>query len=284
MEQIVTNQVIKEAHFDEYAIPYYQLYLAFYESGLVSTVYDPSEKAFLLLKSYELPNRYWEQAGTGEILSDPIFQKKFQGIKVLISSSETTLVPAPFFREDLLKHYYQLNFKAQVGQNVFYNYVNAIDAYLVFAIDASFWNGIQKILPVEKPLHVGTSWLENLLMKGRWKTGQMLAADIENQVVRVAVIQEGHLQFFNSFRFQADQDLLYYLVYTANQFGLDPEQDDFWLSGLIETDSERYHLLSRYIRNIKFPDGFKTHSPGPELKKIPGHFYYHLFGTPLCVS
>lgn len=281
-EKLATLEEIREASFDEFAIPYYQLVLGFYEKALVGLVYDPYEKRYPLLKSFELPSLYWEKLSAEKILGEPLFRKSFQQISVLVASSETTLVPSPFFREDLLKHYYQLNFKHEAGKKVFFNYIKAIDAYLVFALDASFWNSVQSFLNVEKPLHVATPWLESLLKKLHLKKDPMLAADVDQAQVRIALVKDGSLEFFNTFRYQSNEDLLYHLLNTAHQFGLDPEKDEVSLSGTIEKGSKRFELLKRYMRHINLLDGFKNHQPGPELRKIPRQRHYHLYGTPLC--
>lgn len=56
--------------------------------------------------------------------------------------------------------------------------------------------------------------------------------------------------FYNSFQYKNKEDLLYYILLVYKMLELDTNSYPLILSGMIEKESEIYHLLYQYIRNV----------------------------------
>lgn len=68
----------------------------------------------------------------------------------------------------------------------------------------------------------------------------------------LVIIEKGKLLFANSFEYETSEDFLYYLLFTAEQLGMDPEDFELVLCGNISNDAEAYKLAWNYIKNISF--------------------------------
>lgn len=68
----------------------------------------------------------------------------------------------------------------------------------------------------------------------------------------LVVIRDGKLLLANSFRCSTPEDFIYYLLFTAEQLELDPQQFELILLGKIDKESEFYKIAYTYIKEIDF--------------------------------
>lgn len=57
-------------------------------------------------------------------------------------------------------------------------------------------------------------------------------------------------RYYNSFHYKNKEDLLYYILLVYKMLNLDTNSYPLILSGMIEKESEIFHLLYQYIRNV----------------------------------
>jgi hypothetical protein len=70
----------------------------------------------------------------------------------------------------------------------------------------------------------------------------------------IIVIQNKKLLLFNSFEYLTPEDFIYYVLFTAEQLNLNPENFLLELIGTIDQDSDYYKIAYKYIRNISLID------------------------------
>ncbi|RZJ25373.1 MAG: DUF3822 family protein, partial [Flavobacterium sp.] len=70
----------------------------------------------------------------------------------------------------------------------------------------------------------------------------------------IVVVQNQKLILFNSFEYQTKEDFLYYLLFTAEQLGLNPETFKLQLLGDISEDSDYFKIAYKYVRNVALVD------------------------------
>ena len=68
----------------------------------------------------------------------------------------------------------------------------------------------------------------------------------------IVVVENSKLLFYNSFSFHTKEDFIYYILFTAEQLELNPEELLLFFIGDIEEASEIYHITYQYVRNIDF--------------------------------
>jgi hypothetical protein len=96
-------------------------------------------------------------------------------------------------------------------------------------------------------------------------------------------LKKGKLNFTNSFLFNEKEDLLYYILFTCEQLGIDQHNIETYLLGTIKKGSEEHQLLFRYIKNIHFGSRNKNIKLATGLNAIPNHSFYSVFNQNLCV-
>ena len=100
----------------------------------------------------------------------------------------------------------------------------------------------------------------------------------------IIVTEANRLIFFNSFRYQTSEDFIYYILFTFEQLGLNPENILLQFAGEIDKTSPTYFITSKYIRNIHFASRPDSYEFSYGFDKIAAHTHYSLFNEPLCVS
>jgi hypothetical protein len=89
----------------------------------------------------------------------------------------------------------------------------------------------------------------------------------------IVVTKNKKLELYNCFDFKTKEDFIYYILFTAEQLNLNPEEFELILLGDIEKESELYTILYQYIRKIKFYHPTKTHAL---LAGISSHAHFSL--------
>jgi hypothetical protein len=70
----------------------------------------------------------------------------------------------------------------------------------------------------------------------------------------IIVIQNQQLLLFNSFEYLTPEDFIYYVLFTAEQLNINPENFPLELIGSIDIESEYYKIAYKFIRNVSLID------------------------------
>lgn len=180
--------------------------------------------------------------------------ESYDDVMIIHNNNLSTLVPTALFDENFLGSYLQYNTKVfetdffafdeisnyQIN-SVYIPYVNMnnyfIDKFGSFDYKHANSVLVSKLMDESKNNDVKTMWLH--FAQGHFE---------------IIVIQNQKLLLFNSFEYQSPEDFLYYLLFTAEQLQMNPENFPLELIGDITPDSPFYKIAYKYIRNINLKD------------------------------
>jgi hypothetical protein len=74
--------------------------------------------------------------------------------------------------------------------------------------------------------------------------------NIETSHFEIITAANNALKFYNRFDYNTKEDFIYYLLFTAEQLELNPEEFPLILMGAIDESDERYKIVYKYIRNV----------------------------------
>lgn len=66
----------------------------------------------------------------------------------------------------------------------------------------------------------------------------------------IVVLQNQKLEFYNSFDYKTPEDLIYYILFTAEQLSLNPENFKLEFLGNIDEESPLFEITFKYVRNV----------------------------------
>ena len=184
---------------------------------------------------------------------DVFLEQPFKEVKLLFSNELYSLVPEKLFREENASDY--LKFNARILEtefvahdplpeqglvNVYIPYTNIsnyfFEKYGEFEYQHCVSVLVRAFLEADKNMSAGTRVYLNRNASG----------------YDLVVIRKGKLLFSNSFMCDTKEDFIYYLLFTAEQLELDPEEFELVLLGNITENSDYYKMAYTYIRNISF--------------------------------
>ena len=187
-------------------------------------------------------------------INHPELKDSYDGILVIHNNNLSTFVPEPLFDENFLGSYLQYNTK------VFETDFFAFDEILNYQMNAVYipYVNINNFFIDQfgtfNYKHANSILVSKLLIASKNKDDKKMFVHINTGHFEIIVVQNQKLVFFNSFDYNTPQDFLYYILFTAEQLNLNPENFPLELIGNIETESDYFKIAYQYIRNVSLID------------------------------
>jgi len=105
---------------------------------------------------------------------------------------------------------------------------------------------------------------------------------LHNGYVEISARRGNSILFYNVFEISGTEDVLYYLLFTMEQFGLDPQIARVAFSGQKNYDDPLIKAMKKYIRNFSFSVHDNSLKMTGEISSLPSHYYFTLLNQHLC--
>jgi len=96
------------------------------------------------------------------------------------------------------------------------------------------------------------------------------------------VAAKGRLYLYNTFQYQNETDLLYFILYIYKQLNLNTRKNILLISGEQSDNMKYYNTLKKYVKSIKYLDPLNFTFSGI-LEKLARHKFLNLFNLVSCV-
>jgi len=246
--------------------------------GFSFCVYNKIQKKLGAFAVYEFQNesispyKYLELVT--QLYNDEILlQVKYNSVSVSHSNNLVTQVPKPFFDKNNLSNYLQHTVKVLENDYIAYDEVSSSEIINVYIPFVNINNFLLDTYGTFIYKHSSTILIEKLLNNYKNFEGDFCFVNVSNNNFEIIVLKNKKLELFNSFTFNTKEDFIYYILFTAEQLNLNPEEFNLVLLGDIEKESELYTILYQYIRNINF---YKPNNYHPLLNDISLHSHFTL--------
>ncbi|SDW71434.1 Protein of unknown function [Lutibacter oricola] len=255
--------------------------------GYSFCIYSPNQNEILALASYEFeygssknPYQLLEfitELYTTEELLKPIYKK----VIVTHFNNLVAQVPQALFNKNNIENYLQYNVKLLENDYITYDEINNTDIVNVYVPFVNINNFLIDTYGSFTFKHSSTSLIETLISSYKNSEGANCFVNVVNSNFEIVVLKNNKLVLFNSFNFKTKEDFLYYILFTAEQLELNPEEFNLVLMGDIEKESELYALAYQYIRNISFLN--PTNFPSSLNNKIPKHAFNTVISNAITI-
>ncbi|MDP2067336.1 MAG: DUF3822 family protein [Lutibacter sp.] len=199
---------------------------------------------------------------------EKVLQLNYKSVFVTHFNNLVTQVPRPLFNKNNLEKYLQYTVKVLENDFIAYDELNnseIINVYIPFVNVNNFLLDTYESFTYK---HSSTVLIENLLNEYKNIEGSFCFVNVTGKYFEIVVIQNKKLALYNFFSFTTKEDFIYYILFTAEQLNLNPEEFELILMGDIEKESELYDIVYQYIRNVKF---YVPNNANFQLNEIPSH-------------
>ncbi|MFT4575142.1 MAG: hypothetical protein ACI9SI_000040 [Polaribacter sp.] len=185
-------------------------------------------------------------------IENTILKQAFESITIIHQNNLSTLVPAPLFDENELHVYLDYNIKTLANDYVAFDTLTQLDIKNVYVPYVNINNFFFQKFGEFDYKHHATVLIDKLILHSKNNSEKKLFVNVTNNNFDIVVVENSKLLFYNSFSFRTKEDFIYYILFTAEQLQLNPEELLLYFIGNIEEESELYHTTYQYIRNVAF--------------------------------
>ncbi|MDO5608082.1 MAG: DUF3822 family protein [Capnocytophaga sp.] len=226
-------------------------------SGLSFCVFNPAlekvETIYQFAVDFKYPNRAAIEKQLQSIFStEGDLRQEFDTIKVLHNTEHFAFVPRALYTENTNAHHY-LKYSVRIDNQdyVATDPLDVIDVVNVYSPNVLVNNVLLDYYGPFDYQHTATALLRMFLTHYATQPYDVMYVYIEKTTFYIAYFHQKNLHYFNRFEYETKDDFLYFLLYSAEQLGIDMEQIPLYINGAITAQSPLFHQLKIYIRKVR---------------------------------
>lgn len=184
----------------------------------------------------------------------PELKDSYDEILVIHNNNLSTFVPEPLFDENFLGSYLQYNTKVFETDFFAFDEIPNYQMNTVYIPYVNINNFFIDQFGAFDYKHANSILVSKLLVASKNNDDKKMFIHINIGHFEIIVVQNQKLLLFNSFDYNTPEDFLYYILFTAEQLNLNPENFALELIGNINTESDYFKIAYKYIRNVSLID------------------------------
>jgi hypothetical protein len=185
---------------------------------------------------------------------NPDLKNNYDEILIIHSNNLSTFVPTALFDHEFLGSYLQFNTK--VFETDFFTF-DSLDKYEMNHVYIPYVNLNNFFIDQYGTFdykHANTILVSKLLDFSKNKEERKMFVHVNENHFDIVVVQNQKLLLFNSFEYKTPEDFIYYILFTAEQLQLNPENFILEFLGSITENDAFYQIAYKYIRNVSLLD------------------------------
>ncbi|TYB73171.1 DUF3822 family protein [Bizionia myxarmorum] len=196
--------------------------------------------------------------------TEKALQTAFNEIHVIHENELATLVPESLFQEENLADYLKFNSKILRSDFISFDKIESNKSVNVYVPYVNINNYIYEQFGVFSYKHFSTVLIETILEKEQTETDIKMYVHVQSSHFEIVVVNQGQLILYNSFEYITKEDFIYYVLFTAEQLQLNPDELILVFLGKVSDNDELHKIAYKYIRHIRFA---KRHDTFKYLEK-----------------
>jgi hypothetical protein len=246
--------------------------------GFSFCVYNKIQKKIGVFEVYEFTEQNISPKKHLELVKEiyanhKILSLKYNSVSVTHFNNLVSQVPEPFFDKNNLPNYLQYSVKLLEDDFIAYDTIQNTEIVNVYVPFVNINNFMIDVYGTFFYKHSSTILIEKLLQQFKNADKEICFINVAKNQFEIVIINNHKLLLYNCFNFTTKEDFIYYILFTAEQLKLNPEEVQTVLLGDIEKESELYTILYQYIRNVSF---YKPTFFPETLKDISKHSFFTL--------
>ena len=174
---------------------------------------------------------------------------KFNSIKVAFADTNYSLVPKYYYKDQCKADYLKYNVQLLNNDHITTDFIEAIGVYQIYIPLMNYHNAILEEVEEFEYQHF-TNILINLFKSKSLDIKQSLNVVIHSKYVDIIGFENQSFKLCNTFCFENDYDLAYYILFATQELHFDQKQMQLHIYHNLN-DTTWLDVLKRYILNIK---------------------------------
>jgi hypothetical protein len=266
---------------------YYGLSIQCAPDGFSFTIFDPRNKKFLGIGHYDFQYasnfHLLNNTLSGLIPQIDLLDRQYESVRIIFETHKSSLVPNAFFDPENMPACISLHHRTAPGEILQSDYLPILDSRNIWLMPENVLNTLRAFFPMAALHNHGSVLIESLLALNKNRDeGHGVFVYVRKNMFDIVVLNGNKLLFFNSFRYQAKEDFIYFLIYVLEQLEINPESVQLTFLGEIVKLSTIYDITHKYVRNVAFGSRSEEFNFSYVFDDLPGHFYFNLLNHYRC--
>ena len=266
------------------------LSIGFFPDGFVFAVLDNNDFRYIALEDYAIsPSMHAYQRQDFFLLLEtfirnhPILNLPFQKAYLAYYTPELILVPEDVYDDHQKHEYFSFCATMPKDHKLIGERMNILYARGIYAVPDDLHSFLEKMFPGLRMKHHGVVLIESTLAAQKLEPRQVdVVVHLRKTHFEVLLVDKQQLKYYQSFSYQAFDDMLYYLFYVLEQHALDASKMHMLLMGNIAMDTYEYQTLTGFFKRVSFPERNDVFKYSEKFDNIPAHFYHNLLNILTC--
>ena len=167
----------------------------------------------------------------------------YKKTKIYFSAPDkTTLVPIAVFNQDLVEDFYRMTIDAGRNSKILFSLVPDMASYAIYEVD----HAVHTLLQEKHP--------ESVMQNDIVLSGCGCPPGITLMKIRILRKQlviltlNDHINFYNSYYYEGENDMLYYILGAIKN--MDLKSEAIILDGMVNKNESIYHRLKQYFEHV----------------------------------
>ena len=196
------------------------------------------------------PNFKIENAINDAFTNHPELKAVYDEVLVIHANNLSTFVPQSLFDEEFLGSYLQYNIKVFTTDFFAFDVIPNYDLNSVYIPYVNINNLLIDQFGGFDYKHSSTVLVNTLLIASKNKDEKKMFVHFNSFHFEIIIIENQKLLLYNSFDYNTPEDFIYYILFTAEQLHLNPENFHLDFIGDIDSESEYFKIAYNYVRNV----------------------------------
>jgi len=250
---------------------------------------DNDRQKMVLLKDYRLINTSSQAINLGDFFTkvyetDADLQNISRSKTVLsIYSPCSVLVPTPLFLKEKAKTVLEQICAIDDTVDIMEDHIFDANAYHIFSVSRDLLKSSGDAFKQATLFHAGSAFIESQIRLNKHQKEPVVSINVRTKSFDMVVSNGSNLILHNTFPFETSEDLIYYILFTLEQLGLNPDSVTVRFYGEIDKMSSSWLVSKKYIRNVEFGNWLEGLDFSYGFDQVNPHQYYALFSQSLCV-
>jgi hypothetical protein len=217
------------------------------------------------------------------IVNDDLLKERMKECVVIYNFPENHLVPEKYFNINITAGLIELMHGDLNRGVILSEKVSGSSQYNVFRVPADIHGLFQRHFTRGKYWHYYSLWMEcGQKLNGQREDG--FAVIFYPRRILVEFTNNKQVQLFQSFEYEAAEDVAWYLLNLCRQFDKQPETIPVSMSGMIDESSTLYNEILKYFGKAELEPFAIAGGTPAALEEFPPHFFSPLLKLATCVS
>lgn len=208
----------------------------------------------------------------------------FSNAHVIAVDPRYTFVPDPLFESQQPGNYLDLIQPKAKWNSVHYDRIPALQMVDVYQMSDLFFGAARLVFPGANVRHYAGILAEAFLKTEVKTQKERLYVHFQEKGMDIFRYDNGRLVYHNYFPFEADTDIVYFILSVAEVMQFKSNQWEVLLSGNVASDNSLLSLMKKYIPHVLLLKRQDLWQVPVMMREIPEHQYFIESAGLLCAS